>query len=326
MTLASERATAGVVAGTGFALRTLEKTMAWLYGPRVISLRGAWSGLMISLAAFPILAGVTFVFAAPRAEPQLAAKYGIPIVTLVLMLLIGLAGLMTWGLLVAANLPVRFKRFQFTVAGVSDLGTALLISAPIITLCLRIFRAVVGQGKFVHPWAGIALMLTFGALENMISLSILRWAGTQWEEGRRQHGWGRILSALVVFAAGCGALFILVRAPAMLALLHGSRDLGWQALVLSILTNALEVIFMLSLLAVVGFFLVHAAIWDALLRVIEKLHVELPKKTMVAIGLLLLTGQPIWGAIKKALDLPATEAVQAVPVAPARDAAMPKTR
>jgi hypothetical protein len=130
----------------------------------------------------------------------------------------------------------------------------------------------------------------------------------------------------VVFAAGCGALFILVRAPAMLALLHGSRDLGWQALVLSILTNALEVIFMLSLLAVVGFFLVHAAIWDALLRVIEKLHVELPKKTMVAIGLLLLTGQPIWGAIKKALDLPATEAVQAVPVAPARDAAMPKTR
>src|ERR1022692_3060641 len=67
LTLASERSTAGVVAGTGFLFRTLEKVMAWLYGPRVISFQGAWTGLMVSLASFPILAGATFVAFVPRA-------------------------------------------------------------------------------------------------------------------------------------------------------------------------------------------------------------------------------------------------------------------
>jgi hypothetical protein len=86
VTLASERATAGVVAGTGFVLRTLEKVMAWLYGPRVISLQGAWTGLMASLAAFPILAGVSFLLAAPHAYRKFAAQRGVATVTFAILI------------------------------------------------------------------------------------------------------------------------------------------------------------------------------------------------------------------------------------------------
>ncbi len=319
ITVASERATAGVVAGTGLALRTLERVMAWLYGPRVISLQGAWTGLMVSLAAFPVFAGAIFLYLAPRTYRDLGAKHGSLIVGGVLVLMIGLAVVMTWGLFVAANLPARFKRFRFTVAGVNDLGAGVLVSFSVIVLYLRVLRAVVGQGKFVHPWLGIALMLAFGALENMVSMAILRWASRRWEKGSHQQGLGRIASAAIVLLSGWGALFILVRAPALLALQHGSRDLGWNALVLSILTNALEVIFILGLLSVVLAFLLHAAAWDALLRLVERLHVELPKKTLVAVGVLILTGKPIWESIKKGLEIPAPESVQAVQAAQRSD-------
>jgi hypothetical protein len=312
VTTASERSTAAIVAATGLALRTLERVMAWLYGPRTLSVRGVWTGLMISLAAFPMLAALSFVLGAKQGFPSLAHQYGATIVLLVVLILLILVLFMVWGLLVAASLPVRFKRFTFTVPGVTDLGWGLVVTTLVIASYLRLLHGVISSGGFVHPWKGLGLMLIFGAAEKLASMWILRWAGRRWEDGSRQSGWRRLVAAAVVLLAGWGALVILVRAPAWIAGPQHGRDFGWQALVLSILTNALEVLFVLVLLAVVGLFLVHALLWEALLRVAEKFQVEIPKAFLVGLGLLLITGRPIVSGIKTLVGLSTSDAVQAV--------------
>ena len=59
------------------------------------------------------------------------------IAIVIVVLLVGFASLMTWGLFVAAKLPSSLRGFRFTTAKVGDAGTRILISAMVIVTYLK---------------------------------------------------------------------------------------------------------------------------------------------------------------------------------------------
>jgi hypothetical protein len=279
----AQRADGAHTSGTAVLVRSYDRLISWLYGKRVWSIGGVWTAFMVSVASVPAWLVLAAFYFFPRAYREYRLQVGgatiaLFMIAVVATLLLSIAACFGSAAVVRKPTPTltRWKvRDLFEV-----LACALIAGTTLRIIGQIVFAASEAHPEFRHVRSGVALMIGFSILENMLSMSILRRAALYWQKTRESdERIKRILGGVVVIAAAVASCAVLFYGPfevARIGFLKEQRNMvGFKrvALVLSVMTNVIEML-LVSVIGVGVFILVvHSMLWETVLRYSERFEV-----------------------------------------------------